>query len=196
MPSRGRPRNFDVDEALDRAMKVFWAHGYEGSSLDDLTKAMRINRPSLYAAFGDKETLFRKVLDRYAADPGAYVMAAVAQPTARLVAEHLLRGVIDQLTKAGNPRGCLLVSGAMACSADHQQLRRELSTRREAIVKAVRRRFDQARKQGDLPRKASPAELARYIATVIGGLTLQAADGATRKQLQNVARLAMKSWPA
>src|SRR5437867_3206401 len=104
---RGRPRGFAVDKALDRALRVFWQHGYEGTSLSDLTKAMGINRPSLYAAFGDKEALFRKVLDRYADGPAAYAREALNEPTARAVVERLLRGAADLQTNRRNPRGCL-----------------------------------------------------------------------------------------
>src|SRR3954466_14672758 len=109
---RGRPRAFDVDEALDKALKVFWRKGYEGATLPDLTRAMGINRPSLYAAFGSKEALFRKVIDRYVEGPASYVRAALAEPTARAVAERLLAGTIDVVTDRHNPRGCLIVQGA------------------------------------------------------------------------------------
>src|SRR5438094_9922303 len=105
----GRPRAFDVDEALDQALKVFWRKGYEGTSLPDLTKAMGINRPSLYAAFGNKEELFRKALDRYAEGPAAYAAEALNEPTARAVAELLLEGSVNLLTDPRNPRGCLVV---------------------------------------------------------------------------------------
>src|SRR5271165_4690093 len=114
MPS-GRTRQFDVDEALDRALEVFWARGYEGATLPDLTSAMGINRPSLYAAFGNKEELFRKVLDRYAKGPACYLREALEEPRARGVAERLLNGTIDAVTDRKNPRGCLMVQGALAC---------------------------------------------------------------------------------
>src|SRR5688572_28097576 len=116
-PKRGRPRGFDVDRALDRALKVFWRKGYEGTSLPDLTAAMGINRPSLYAAFGNKRQLFGKVLDRYN-ERESHVCAALQQPTARKVAEHVLRGAADGLTTPRNPRGCLMVHGALSCGEE------------------------------------------------------------------------------
>src|SRR5947209_1649325 len=158
----GRPRAFDADQALDRALKVFWRKGYEGASLPDLTKAMGINRPSLYAAFGNKEALFRKALDRYAEGPGAFVRSALAEPTARAVAERLLEGSIDLVTEPGNPRGCLMVQGALACGQASESVRRELVARRAAAEEAVCERFEQARADGDLPADASPADLAGY----------------------------------
>src|SRR6202051_2035496 len=111
----GRPRSFDLDEAADRALHVFWQKGYEGTSLSDLTKAMGINRPSLYAAFGDKEALFRKALDRYLKGPSAYTQEALREPTARAVVERLLLGAADLNTARRNPGGCLMVQGALAC---------------------------------------------------------------------------------
>src|SRR5260370_23346247 len=111
-PSAGRPRAFDIDKALDRALRMFWEKGYEGTSLADLTEAMGINRPSLYAAFGNKEALFRKALDRYTSGPAAYVSEALDKPTARGVVERLLGGAADLLTNPRNPRGCLMVHGA------------------------------------------------------------------------------------
>src|ERR1051325_3475900 len=107
MKPRGRPRQFDTEKALDRALTVFWQKGYEGASLLDLTRAMGINRPSLYAAFGNKEALFRKALDRYAEGQAAYIRAALEAPTARAVAERLLHGTVELLTDPRNPRGCL-----------------------------------------------------------------------------------------
>src|SRR5262245_44794102 len=112
---RGRPREFDTDKALDAALAVFWSKGYEGAALPDLTDAMGINRPSLYAAFGNKEELFRRVVDRYIAGPAAYVRQTLKEPTARAAVERLLTQAIDVVTNPKTPRGCLLVSGALVC---------------------------------------------------------------------------------
>src|SRR5947207_6579797 len=159
---RGRPRSFDPDAALECAMHIFWAKGYEGASLSDLTKAMRINRPSLYAAFGNKETLFRKALDRYSQGPTAFYDDALRAPTARAVFERLLRGTIQLLTDPQTPRGCLIVQSALACGDAADSVRKEVAARREAGEAALRRRFRRAKREGDLPAKADPADLARY----------------------------------
>ena len=121
----GRPRAFDTEVALDRALEVFWRKGYQGASLSDLTGAMGINRPSLYAAFGNKEELFGKVLDRYAEGPTGYMAQALRAPTAREVARRFLRGVIDQLTDKRTPRGCLLVQSALVCADAAESVRAE-----------------------------------------------------------------------
>jgi AcrR family transcriptional regulator len=191
--ARGRPRQFDADKALDRAMHVFWKKGYEGTSLPDLTRAMRINRPSLYAAFGNKATLFRKAIDRYTAGPAGYVQDALKAPTARAVVRRLLNGAVDMTTKPRSPRGCLMVQGALACGDEAQPLRRTLNARRFAGEAALRKRLQRARSEGDLPRRTNPADLARYLVTVIHGLSVQAAGGASRRDLQGIARMAMKS---
>ena len=136
MPT-GRPREFDVDQALESALRVFWCKGYEGTTLPDLTRAMGINRPSLYAAFGSKEELFRKALDRYAEGPAAHVREALNEPTARAVVERMLDGAIDLLTDRRNPRGCLVVQGALACGETAESVRREVAARRVAGEVAV-----------------------------------------------------------
>jgi AcrR family transcriptional regulator len=192
---RGRPRAFDIDKALDQALTVFWRKGYEGSTLPDLTKAMGINRPSLYAAFGNKESLFKKVLNRYAAGPASYARDALSQPTARAVAEKLLHGGVQRLTDPANPRGCLAVQGALACGDDADCMRKELIRLRESLVTALRDRFQRAKSEGDLPKDSNPTDLARYLATVMHGLSVQAASGASRKELQKVATLALNAWP-
>jgi AcrR family transcriptional regulator len=192
---RGRPREFDVDQALDRALDVFWRKGYEGASLPDLTAAMGINRPSLYAAFGSKEGLFRRALDRYVEGPAGYAREALEAPTARAVAERLLRGTIDTVTDPHGPRGCLIVQGALACSEAAESVRRELAARRSAGEAAIRARFERARADGDLPGDAQPADLARYLMAVIHGIAVQAASGASRPELRRLAALALRVWP-
>jgi AcrR family transcriptional regulator len=192
----GRPRSFDTGKALDRAVDVFWRKGYEGASLSDLTKAMGINRPSLYAAFGDKEKLFRKVLDRYAEGPASYSSAALQEATSRAVVERLLYGTADVLTSPGSPRGCLLVQGALVCGNGADSARRELIARRMAGEAALRERLNQARLDGDLPPEANPPSLARYIVTLIQGMSVQAAGGATRSELHHVIGIALQSWPS
>ena len=191
----GRPRSFDLDQALDRALQVFWRKGYEGTSLADLTRAMGINRPSLYAAFGDKEALFRKALDRYAEGPAAYVRESLNEKTARGVAETLLRGTVDLLSDPRNPHGCLNVQGALVCGAAAEPIRRELTSRRAAGEAAIRRRLRRAKAESDLAPDADPADLACYIATVLHGLSVQAAGGANRAQLLRVIQTAMRAWP-
>jgi AcrR family transcriptional regulator len=181
---------------VDHALEVFWRKGYEGTTLADLTKEMGINRPSLYAAFGSKEELFRKALDRYAAGPAAYVREALDEPTARAVAERLLGGVIDAATDRKNPRGCLMVQGALACGESAESVRQELVLRRLAGEAALPERFERAMSEGDLPANSRPADLARYIVAVSHGIAVQAAGGASRAELRRVAAMALRAWRA
>ncbi len=192
----GRPRAFDIDKALDRALEVFWRKGYEGSSLGDLTRAMGVNRPSLYAAFGNKEALFRSAMDRYAEGPASHVRESLKEPTARGVVEALLCRSIDLITDRRNPRGCFLVQGALACGDTAASIRREMAKRRGSIEAALRERFEQASAEGDLPPNFDPADLARYIVTVMHGMAVQAAGGASRAELSRVAAIVMRAWPA
>jgi AcrR family transcriptional regulator len=197
-PSRpaGRPRSFDTGKALDRALNVFWRTGYEGASLSDLTKAMGINRPSLYAAFGDKEKLFRKVLDRYAEGPASFSEAALQESTSRAVVERLLYGTADLLTSPQNPHGCLWVQGALACGNGADSVRKELISRRVAGEAKLRQRLNRAKIDGDLPPEANPGSLARYIVTMIQGMSIQAASGASRGELHRIIDIALQSWPS
>ena len=192
----GRPRAFDVEEALDQALQVFWRKGYEGTPLPDLTRAMGINRPSLYAAFGNKEALFRKALDRYHDGPAAFVRGALGEPTARTVVEALLRGTVDLLSCPRNPPGCLMVQGALSCGRTANPIRRELATRRAASQAAIRRRFKRAISDGDLPADTDAGDLARYVSTVMHGMAVQAAGGVSRKELLRVVNMALRAWPA
>ncbi len=192
----GRPRAFDIDRALDRALKVFWRKGYEGTSLPDLTRAMGINRPSLYAAFGNKEALFRKAIDRYVDGPASHARQALQEPTARAVVERLFLGSIDLVTDSRNPRGCFLVQSALACGNTGDSVRREMVKRRAAHEASLRDRFQRAISEGDLPRRADASDLARYVVTVSHGMAVQAASGASRDELKRVAELALRAWPA
>jgi AcrR family transcriptional regulator len=195
MPS-GRVRQFDADEALDRALDVFWARGYEGATLPELTKAMGISRPSLYAAFGNKEQLFHKALDRYQTGPQSFVSEALKKPTARAVADAIFSGFGRMQRDRSGSRGCMIVSGALACGAEAEPVLRELARLRQATVAALRERFDRAVREGDLPALTDCASLARYVATVLNGLAVQAASGATETELRKVAAMAMRAWPA
>ncbi|MBA2125490.1 TetR family transcriptional regulator [Hyphomicrobium methylovorum] len=194
---KGRPREFDTDEALDKALHVFWERGYEGTSLSELTEAMGISRPSLYAAFGNKEDLFRLALDRYARQgPGAALQEALLQPTAKLVVDRLLRSVAIALTDPNNPRGCLAVQGALSCGEASQSIKQELCRRRAEGEKALAERFERAKADGDLPSSLEPAGLARFVMTVTQGMSVQAAGGASRDDLVAVADFALQAWPA
>ena len=195
MPS-GRTRQFNAEEALDRALEVFWARGYEGATLPELTEAMGINRPSLYAAFGNKEQLFRKALDRYQTGPQSFLTEALTKPTAKEVVEAIFSGFIRMQRGRDKPRGCFIVCGALACGEEAEKVRRELAQLRQAAVSALRKRLEGAVQDGDLPEGMDCATLARYIATVLNGLAVQAASGATEKELRLVAAMAMRAWPS
>ncbi len=194
--SRGRPRSFDKDRALDAAVRVFWEKGYDGASLSDLTEAMGINRPSLYAAFGDKEALFRQVLERYEQGPVAYMEQALGEPTARAAIERMLKGTVCALSRPQSPHGCLLVQGALACSDESSAMRKELATRRSAGELALRKRLKKAKDEGELPPDADPVGLARFFMAVMHGMSVQAAGGATRAALESVAEASLRAWPA
>jgi len=190
----GRPRAFDVEKALHRAMEVFWLKGYLGTSLSDLTEAMGINRPSLYAAFGNKKSLFRQALAHYAKGPSAYLSEALQEPTARAVAERLLHGVVDLLTDPRTPTTCLWVHGSLSCGED--PLREEFAAQRAAGLEELRARFKRAVADGDLPPDSDVDTLAHYLQTVNFGLTVQASTGASRKELLRIVEIALKTFEA
>ncbi|WP_367124962.1 TetR/AcrR family transcriptional regulator [Streptomyces phytohabitans] len=191
----GRPRGFDAEEALERAMRVFWEQGYEGASLTDLTEAMGITRTSMYAAFGNKEELFRKALERYTEGPASYAARAAEEPTARDAATAFLTGSVRATTRPDSPAGCLGVQSALAAGGPGRNARDALIAWRNEGVAALRDRFVRAVDEGDLPPGADPGVLARYLMTVANGIAVQAASGATREELQPVADAALRDWP-
>jgi len=191
----GRPRGFDADAALDRALEVFWRQGYEGASLSDLTEAMGINKTSMYAAFGNKRELFGKVLVRYAEVDMAYAREALAAPTAREVAETFLRENAKAVTTPGRPPGCLSIQGGLSCGPDNTEVTATLALARKGGELAMRDRFRRAIEDGDLGPENDPDDLARYIMTVSEGLAVHASAGATREELARAVEIALRAFP-
>ncbi|WP_131747687.1 TetR/AcrR family transcriptional regulator [Frankia sp. Cppng1_Ct_nod] len=192
----GRPRAFDTYQALERALEVFWRQGYEGASLADLTEAMGITRTSMYAAFGNKEDLFRKALDRYTSGPAGYVARALEEPTARGAAEHILNGAALATTTPEHPVGCLGVQGALATGGLGDTARQALIEWRRTGEAAIRDRFARAVAEGDLPTDADAEALARYVATFAYGISVQAATGVLREDLRAMVDTALASFPS
>ncbi len=191
----GRPRGFDTDEVLERALLVFWEHGYEGASLAALTEAMGISTTSMYATFGNKEELFRKALERYTEGPSAYFARALEEPTAFEVATALIAGTIRTTTRPSGPHGCLGVQGALATGESSQTARDLLVNWRDDGYTTLRGRFARAVDDGDLPPEADPAVLARYVTALGYGIAVQASSGVSREELQEMADAALRGWP-
>lgn len=192
---RGRPREFDVDEALASALQVFWSKGYESTSLTDLTDAMGITRPSLYAAFGNKEELFRKALDLYEREKLAYVSEALDAPTSRQVAERLLRGALAMQTSECQPRGCLRVISSVTCGTEAESVRADLLARRASSHRAICERMQRATAEGDLPSDANPEALCNYLIAILQGMSVQAGSGASKQQLEELVETSLAMWP-
>ena len=195
-PPKGRPREFCVDEALAAALRVFWSKGYEGASLSDLTDAMGITRPSLYAAFGNKEALFRKALDLYEAEKLDYIGKSLAEPTARKVAEHLLRGSLANQCSSCEPRGCLGVISSVACGQDAECIRLEVLERGKVAKRALIQRMERARDEGDLPADTDVEGLTGLLLAINQGMAVQAGAGATRVELERMIETGLALWPS
>ncbi|XXX56001.1 TetR/AcrR family transcriptional regulator [Sorangium sp. So ce124] len=195
MVGRGRPRSFDRSAALRRAMEVFWERGYEGTSLSDLTAAMGINSPSLYAAFGCKEALFREAVALYTEVEGATTNRALRdEPTARGAVEAMLRGNVEGYVTPGKPSGCMVVLAATLGTPENERVRSYLAGCRRAALDALRRRLDRGVVEGDVPAGTDTAALAAFYTAVLQGLSLQARDGASREALQAIVDCAMAAW--
>jgi AcrR family transcriptional regulator len=191
----GRHREFDVEKALDAALCVFWRKGYEGASYADLTEAIGVERPALYSAFGNKETLFRRALSRYYERYLGYMPEALRLPTARQVAEHILYNAADLNTRYSDHRGCFAINGALAGSDEAEPVRQALIDFRAAGQAQLRERFEQAKAEGDLPETARPDALAAFIMAVTHGMAVQAKAGFSREMLEAVAEQALSTWP-
>ncbi|MFK3736315.1 TetR/AcrR family transcriptional regulator [Massilia sp. TN1-12] len=191
----GRHREFDVDEALDAVVDVFWSKGYEGASYTDLTRAAGVERPGLYAAFGNKEAMFRLALDRYYQRYLSYFPEALEQPTSRRVVDRILRGAAELHTRYPERRGCLGVLGAVVGSDDTVPVQQTLIAARAAGESALVARLERARQEGDLPDDAHCAALAAFVMTMLSGMAVEARNGADRATLDAVAEQALSTWP-
>lgn len=195
MAERGRPRSFDRDRALRRAMEVFWERGYEGTSLGDLTAAMGINRPSLYAAFGCKEELFQEAIALYDAVEGRIASRALEEaPTARAAVEGMLRANVAVFADPQKPSGCMIVNSSIVGRPDNAQIRAFLARCRGGSVAALRDRLERGVAEGDIPGGADTAAMADFYTTVLQGLSIQARDGASRERLESIIESAMSAW--
>jgi AcrR family transcriptional regulator len=189
--ARGRPLSFDREAALDKAMHVFWEHGYEAASIADLTAAMGITPPSLYTAFGDKEHLFLEAIEAYGKGPGGFGARALAEePTARRAVQRLLEEAADELTQDCHPLGCMMV-----CSVAAKHVQAALAKRRAVGVDAMQARIQRGIDDGELPAHTDAGALANFYAMVYQGMSMQAKDGASKQALLASASLAMRSWP-
>jgi AcrR family transcriptional regulator len=193
---RGRPREFCVDEALAKALRVFWGKGYEGTSISDLTEAMGITRPSLYAAFGNKEALFRQALALYERDKLAYIGQALERPTARAVAKCLLEGMLATVTGEREPHGCLRVIASTTCGEEAQSIREEVLKRSRVVSATLEARMQRAIDEGDFAAPVEAAAITKYLTALCQGLSVQAGAGSTREELGAVVAAALAMWPS
>lgn len=191
----GRPREFSEDQAVEAAMRVFWEKGYEGTSLDDLTHAMGINRSSLYSTFGDKESLFRRVISRYGEAQLTFVSDALSQSSARKAIEALWRNTVRFLSDSTHPRGCLSLQGGLTCGSGMEAVKKAMVDWRKSALAPIEERMHRARNEGDLPARVNPKDLARYVLIVMNGLSVQAANGASQTEMDAAVDIALRSIP-
>ncbi|HYX82323.1 MAG TPA: TetR/AcrR family transcriptional regulator [Gemmatimonadales bacterium] len=193
---RGRPREFDRDKALERAMRLFWSRGYEATSISDLTKAMQITPPALYGAYGDKKMLFLEAVGRYERSAGCFAQKALTEePTAELAIRRLLLDAVKFFTDPKNPKGCLIVLGATNCAIESIDIFEALTERRCAAEDAVRARIAAGQKAGELSDNADVDALTGIVTATLYGLAIKARDGAPRVRLQTIVEQLMTMWP-
>jgi AcrR family transcriptional regulator len=196
MATRGRPRTFDPDTALRRALDLFWERGYEGTSLSDLAGAMGIASASIYACFGSKEDLFRKVMALYGATSGQPPRRALSeQATTRAAIHEMLRATADEITRPDTPHYCMLILAAPTGAVENHPVREFLADLRRDMFAAIADRLSRGVTDGDLAAPATGLDaIARYYTTVVAGLSIQARDGADRAELETVITCAMAAW--
>lgn len=191
----GRPRQFDYDKALDQAMHVFWTKGFEGTSMPDLTNAMNMNRPSIYAAFGNKEELFRKALERYAENSREAFEELLAAPKLSEAIENFMVATATKLGCTESPRGCLAVQSALVCSEEADPAKEAARVRRDDVLGLLEKRFAKGLKDGDLPARTNTKELARFYVTIQQGMSVQSASGASKDELVKIAKRSLLALP-
>ncbi|WP_426748986.1 TetR/AcrR family transcriptional regulator [Myxococcus faecalis] len=192
---RGRPREFDETKAVDRALEVFWRLGYEGASVAQLTQAMGLTAPSLYAAFGSKEGLYRRVLERYQQGPGAYTWNVFTEePTVRAAVERLLRETAHHFTRRKQPPGCMISTALLRCAEEHQPVADFVASLRTRAVGVFREHIQRAIAKGELPAGTDAEAMARYHGAIIQGMSVQAQDGASEAELLGLVEVAMRAW--
>jgi AcrR family transcriptional regulator len=188
----GRPISFDKEAALEAAMLLFWEHGFEGTSMADLTQAMGLNPSSIYAAFGDKHALFSLALDRYMQIRAQYATKALEEPTLEKVIRALFDNTVTFLTTPGHPPTCMTLAGAIGCSVDAAPAKDLLTQIRKQNQVAIRMRLLQARKSGELSKDVNVDDYTRYLSSILAGLSVQAANGSTKAELKRTAQMALR----
>jgi AcrR family transcriptional regulator len=192
---RGRPREFDREQALQKAMQLFWARGYDAVSMADLRAELGVTQASLYAAFGDKEQLFREAVELYRRTAGLSTTRALAIDSSAQKAIHaMLQAAVDAFSAPEAPGGCLLILGAINCAVENRAVQDHLLSIRLQISQSILERLKRGQHDGDVPKAAPIMALAAYYSTVLHGLALQSKDGASRKTLTQVVGFAMTDW--
>jgi len=190
-----RPREFDEDEVLQAALRLFWEKGYEGTSLGDLLEAMGLTKSSLYKAFGSKEALFWRVVELYNRDFLGFRLDALSEPTPRRIAQRLLYGMTELHNGGRTPNGCLELNAALACSTVTEPIRQELVRNRERFRVQLRDRFEETKAAAPLPPGMTSDDAASLVISLIQGLAVQAKAGFSQEASRRIVDAALLSWP-
>ena len=195
MAEKGRPRSFDRETALRAAMLIFWEKGFDGSSLADLTTAMGINAPSLYAAFGSKEELYLEALTLYAGEVGIEIWSTLDEtPDVRAAVERFLLATIDAYCEESVPRGCMIALDTLHRTHSSDKVCDVLRNHRQTNIKILKKRLERGIRDGNIPASVNCEAVATFYATVQNGMSILARDGGTRQDLTATALGAMAGW--